>query len=176
MNKSAKKKIKKDESSCLREVDLHFQNLENQFLGSKGNYAFFLTLAFFGVMGLVWMIPFPQLDFLKKTNAQTFLNWGSFYIAIIIYLYLKLAPTLSYAVLFSIGIMSFLIVQLEYVERDGGPTVIMVCGVLALIGLAGLWLFSRKEKGFSAQLFWNLLTIGPIWLWSKVFDKLKIKY
>jgi len=176
MKKIAKKNENKDDNNIQREVDIQFKNLDNTFKGNKSVYAFFLTLAFFGVMGLVWMIPFPQLEFLKKMNAQTFLNWGSFYIAIIVYFYLKLAPTLSYAALFSIAIMSFFIVQLEYVERDGGPTVILVCSIIAIVGLLGLWVYAKKEKSVSGKDFWSLLTIGPIWLWSKVFDKLKIKY
>jgi len=176
MKKIAKKNENKDDNNIQREVDIQFKNLDNTFQGNKSVYAFFLTLAFFGVMGLVWMISFPQLEFLKKMNAQTFLNWGSFYIAIIVYFYLKLAPTLSYAALFSIAIMSFFIVQLEYVERDGGPTVILVCSIIAIVGLLGLWVYAKKEKSVSGKDFWSLLTIGPIWLWSKVFDKLKFKY
>ncbi|WP_149914948.1 DUF962 domain-containing protein [Sphingobacterium cavernae] len=176
MKKIAKKKENKDDNNIQREVDIQFKNLDNTFQGNKSLYAFFLTLAFFGVMGLVWMIPFPQLEFLKKMNAQTFLNWGSFYIAIIIYFYLKLAPTLSYAALFSIAIMSFFIVQLEYVERDGGPTVILICSIIAIVGLLGLWVYAKKEKSVTGKDFWSLITIGPIWLWSKVFDKLKFKY
>lgn len=172
----SKVNTKKKIAEVERVVDKHFSNLNNTFGGNKIVYALLLTLAFFGVMGLVWMIPFPQLDILKKMNAQTFLNWGSFYIAIIIYFYLKLAPTLSYAALFSISIMSFFIVQLEYVERDGGPTVILVCSIVALVGLLGLWFFAKKENQVSGKDFWSLLTIGPIWLWSKVFDKLKFKY
>lgn len=167
---------KKDKVEDKRPVDRYLQELDTNFLGNKGVYALFLTLAIFGIMGLVWMIPFPQLEFLKKMNAQTFLNWGSFFIAIIIYLYLKLAPTLSYAVLFSIAVMSFFIVQLEYIEKDGGPAVVLVCGIIALIGLLGLWLIGKKEKDFSGNKFWQLLSVGPIWLWSKIFDKLKIKY
>lgn len=176
MKKIAKKKENKDDNNIQREVDIQFKNLDNTFQGNKSLYAFFLTLAFFGVMGLVWMIPFPQFEFLKKMNAQTFLNWGSFYIAIIIYFYLKLAPTLSYAALFSIAIMSFFIVQLEYVERDGGPTVILICSIIAIVGLLGLWVYAKKEKSVTGKDFWSLITIGPIWLWSKVFDKLKFKY
>lgn len=166
----------KEIEEVIRPVDLYFKNLDQTFEGNKLIYTLFLVLAFFGIMGLVWMIPFPQLDFLKKNNAQTFLNWGSFYIAVIIYLYLKLAPTLSYAVLLSIAIMSFFIVQLEYVERDGGPTVVLVCGIISLIGLVGLWLYSKKDNNVSPKDFWSLLTIGPIWLWSKVFDRFKLKY
>lgn len=173
MNKSSKKSVKTEPK---RPVEVYFEELDKQILGSKLGYTFFITLAFFGVMGLVWMIPFPQLDFLQKMNAQTFLNWGSFYIAIIIYLYLKLAPTLSYAMLFSIGIMSFFIVQLEYVEKDGGPAVYLVSAIIAFVGLLGLWFMGKKEKEFSGKMFWQLLTLGPIWLWSKVFDKLKLKY
>lgn len=176
MKKIAKKKENKDDNNIQREVDIQFKNLDNTFQGNKSLYAFFLTLAFFGVMGLVWMIPFPQLEFLKKMNAQTFLNWGSFYIAIIVYFYLKLAPTLSYAALFSIAIMSFFIVRLEYVERDGGPTVILICSIIAIVGLLGLWVYAKKEKSVTGKDFWSLITIGPIWLWSKVFDKLKFKY
>ena len=173
MNKSKKRQYPLEPK---RPVELHFENLDKKFLGNKLNYSIFLLFTFFGIMGLVWMIPFPQFEILKKFNAQTFLNWGSFYIAIIIYFYLKLAPTLSYAALFSIAIMSFFIVQLEYIERDGGPTVVLVCSIMALVGLLGLWLFAKKENQITGKDFWNLLTIGPIWLWSKVFDKLKFKY
>lgn len=37
-------------------------------------------------------------------------------------------------------------VQLEYLERDGGPAVWLVCALLALIGLGGLFAITRKEK------------------------------
>ncbi|WP_313515772.1 hypothetical protein [Sphingobacterium sp.] len=174
MKKKANETNKKVEFS--RPVEKHFYELDQTYgAGNFALYAIFIFLAFFGIMGLIWMIPFPQLDFLVKMNAHTFLNWGSFFIAIVIYCYLKLAPTLSYAVLFTIGIMSYFIVQLEYVERDGGPTVILVCSIIAIIGLLGLFLSSNKVKKGNAS-FLNLLTIGPIWMWSKVFDRLKWKY
>lgn len=109
-------------------------------------------------------------------NAHTFLNWGSLFIAIVVYSYLKLAPTLSYAMLFCIGIMSFFIVQLEYVERDGGPSVVLVCSSIALVSLSVLFLLIRKEGSLGVKHLVKLLGIGPIWLWSKVFDKFKWKY
>ncbi|TDS17378.1 DUF962 domain-containing protein [Sphingobacterium paludis] len=161
-----------------RPVDRHFYEMDRQFTQvNKGAYALALGMAFFGALGLVWMIPFPQLAFLQKLNMQTFLNWGSFYIAVLIYLYLRLAPTLSYAMLFTIGIMSFFIVQLEYVERAGGLSVWFVSLLSLSIGVVGSYLLARKEAGaLSPQVFWRLLTLGPIWLWSKVFKKLTIKY
>lgn len=161
-----------------RPVDRHFYEMDVQFSqGNKFAYALCLALAFFGLMGLVWMIPFPRLAFLEEMKMHTFLNWGSFYIAVLIYLYLRLAPTLSYAMLFSIGIMSFFIVQLEHVERAGGPAVWLLSLVLLLVGVAGAWILTRKERQPLAPAdFWRLLSLGPIWLWSKVFVALKIKY
>lgn len=161
----------------IRPVDRYFAELDETFsTGNRVLYALFIALAFFGIMGLIWMIPFPQLDFLKRMNAHTFLNWGSFFIAIVIYLYLKLAATLSYAALFCISIMSYFIVQLEYVEKDGGPSVVLVSSIIALVSLVILFLLTKKEKEVSSKDFLKLLGLGPIWLWSKVFKKLKIKY
>ncbi|WP_140938477.1 hypothetical protein [Sphingobacterium lumbrici] len=161
-----------------RPVEKYFYELDNTFAsGNKRLYAVCLAFPFFGVMGLIWMVPFPQFDFLVKLNMHTFLNWGSFFIAITIYLYLKLSPTLSYAILFSIAAMSFFIVQLEYVERDGGPSVVLVCTLISVISLLALWVLAKREsKPVNGNDFIKLLTVGPIWLWSKVFDKLKIKY
>src|SRR5690606_6070987 len=109
-----------------RPVDRYCYELDQTFVYAKpALYAPLLTPAFFGVMVLIWMVPPRQFDSLVRMNAHTFLNWGSFYIAISVYCYLKLAPTLSYIVLLIIGVMCFFIVQLEYVERDGGPTVVL---------------------------------------------------
>jgi len=175
MKKKGNKSVQKPEFE--RPVEQYFYELDQAFTqGNQSLYALFLALAFFGIMGLIWMIPFPQLDFLVRMNAHTFLNWGSFFIAIVIYSYLKLAPTLSYIVLFCIAIMSFFIVQLEYVERDGGPSVVLVCTLIATISLIALWILAKKENRVDGRDFFKLLALGPIWLWSKVFEKLKWKY
>lgn len=175
MNKKSNKGVSNNPE--LRAIDKYFNTLDVQFgSGNKILYAIFLALAFFGIMGLIWMIPFPQFDFLVNMKMHTFLNWGSFFIAVVIYSYLKLAPTLSYAILFSIAIMSYFIVQLEYVERDGGPTVILVCSILTVISMLALYLLTKKERNITGKEFINFLTLGPVWLWSKLFQKLKVKY
>lgn len=175
MNKSKNKPSLKEKET--RKVDHYFAELDEYFTnGNKGLYALFLILAFFGTMGLIWMIPFPQFQFLIDLKMHTFLNWGSFFIAVVIYSYLKLAPTLSYAALFTISIMSYFIVQLEYVEKDGGPSVILVCSIIAILGFLGLVMLAKKEPRVHGKEFTRFLTIGPIWLWSKVFKKFNIKY
>ncbi len=172
-----KKVNSKQNEVIIRPVDKYFSKLDDTFnKGNKVVYAIFLALLFFGVMGLIWMIPFPQLQFLVNLKMHTFLNWGSFFIAIVIYCYLKIAPTLSYAALFSISIMSFFIVQLEYVEKDGGPSVVLVCSILAILGFIGLILLSRKENKVYGKELTQFITIGPIWLWSKVFKMIGLKY
>lgn len=176
MNKKPKKTV--GTRKFERPVDRIFYEMDQEFAtGNKIVYAIFIALTFFGIMGLIWMIPFPKLGFLVRMNMDTFLNWGSFYIALIIYLCLRLAPTLSYAMLFTIGMMSFCIVQLEYIERDGGPAVWLVCTLLTLVGIAGTILHAKKEPiEIPPATIGRLLTIGPIWLWSKIFAMLKIKY
>lgn len=160
-----------------RPVDQIFDQMDRVFLRfNKIVYAFFLLLAFFGVMGLIWMIPFPQFEFLVSLKMNTFLNWGSFFIAIVIYSYLRLAPTLSYAALFTISVMSYFIVQLEYVEQRGGASVVLVCGSLAFLGLLGLLVLVQNEKKVSVKDFLMLLGVGVIWLWSKIFNQIKLKY
>ncbi|MGO1244351.1 MAG: hypothetical protein ACTMH4_09730 [Sphingobacterium sp.] len=175
-----KKKVKYNTPEPVQErkIDQIFRMMDQRYVaGSLFFYFVNVALIFFGVMGLIWMIPFPQFDFLVSMEMHTFLNWGSFYIAIVIYLYLRMAPTLSYLILFTIGAMSFLIVQLEYLERDGGPQVWLVSLVSVLAGLTGVYLNSRKE---SPVLSWKemgtLITIGPIWCCSKVFKKFNMKY
>ncbi|ULT26092.1 hypothetical protein KUH03_03825 [Sphingobacterium sp. E70] len=143
-----KQKKKVQEVEPKRPVDTYFEELDANFQDPTNRIIqiIFLPLLFFGVMGCIWMIPFPQFEFLVKLNWHTFLNWGSFFIAIIIYFYLKLSATLSYAILFSIGAMSFFIVQLEYVQKNGGPAVIWVCLAIALLALVALFLGKGKEK------------------------------
>lgn len=166
-----------NKAAVVRPIDKYFEEL-NQTFGSlnKVLIALFLLLIFFGVMGVIWMIPFPQLQFLVDLKMHTFLNWGSFFIAIVIYLYLKLAPTLSYAMLFTISVMSFFIVQLEYVEKDGGPSVLLVCSLIAVIGFLGFFALAKKGIDVNGKKIVQLLTIGPVWLWSKVFEAIKLKY
>lgn len=162
-----------------RPVDQYFDHLDANFQDPTNRMIqiIFLPLFFFGLMGMIWMIPFPQFDFLVKLGWHTFLNWGSFFIAIVIYYYLKLSPTLSYAVLLCIGIMSYFIVQLEYIERDGGPGVLLVSTIITLISLLVLWVGKSKEKNtISFKQFWLFLTVGPIWLWHFAFQKIKLKY
>lgn len=171
-NKSKVKEPKFD-----RPIERYFFTLDHLFQGNRWLYALAVFALFFGVMGLVWMVPFPRLAFLERLEMQDYLNWGSVFIAVVVYSYLKLAPTLSYAMLFTIGVMSFFVVQLEYVERDGGASVISICAVIFLVALLGIYALSRRERDpITLNQLGMLATLGPIWLWSKVFERFGWKY
>lgn len=177
----AKTKTKQQKSQITpkREVDVYFETFAKQFQNPVNrviqNVA--IPVFSFAVLGLVWMIPFPEIGFLKKNGYDTFLNWGSFFIAGFIYYYLRLATTLSYAVLLTVGVFSFFIVRLEYVERAGGPAVWMVCALLLLMSVLVLYFGKRMEKKpVPFRVFLQMLVLGPIWLWHFVFKKLNIPY
>ena len=169
----------KTKNSAKREIDVYFERFANLFQHPVNRVLQYIAIPVFSfaVLGLVWMIPFPEIGFLKRSGYDTFLNWGSFFIAGIIYYYLRLATTLSYAVLLTIGVFSFFIVQLEYVEQAGGPAVWVVCSLLLMMSFLVLYLGKRMEKNHvSFRAFLQLLVLGPIWLWHFVFRKFNIPY
>src|SRR6478672_5049809 len=100
--------------SSTRKVDILFQQYSqsHQHLINKYIQWVCIPLFVFSIMGLVTAIPFPHLDFLGRYN--TYISWFSFLLAIMIYLYLKLSPVLSYFMLLITGVLYYFIIQLEY--------------------------------------------------------------
>jgi len=177
--KSGVKKQKSLQEEPKRPVDVYFDTFNRQYQHPVNRAIQWIALPVFafGILGLVWMIPFPEIGFLKKHGYDTFVNWGSFFIAGVVYYYLRLAPTLSYAMLLTIGVYSFFIVQLEYVEQAGGPAVWSVCACLLMASLLALYLGKNMEKvTVPFRGFLKFLLLGPIWLWHFVFKKLNIPY
>jgi hypothetical protein len=136
-----------------------------------------ILLFFWGVLGLIWMIPFPEIGFLKSWNLHLYLNWASFLIAFGIYYYLRIAPTLSYGVLLQLGIYSYLIVQIEYWYDRGGPQEWIVFLIISIIGFIIL-LFTKQKatKPISLGSSLELIGHGPLWVWHLVFKRLKLPF
>ncbi|WP_262246006.1 hypothetical protein [Parapedobacter soli] len=177
--KSGVKKKKKGQEVPKRPVEVYFDAFNQQYRHPVNRVIQWIAIPVFAfsILGLVWMVPFPEIALLKKYGYDTFLNWGSFFIAGVVYYYLRLAPTLSYAMFVTIGVYSFLIVQLEYVEQGGGPAVWSVCACLLMASLLALYLGKNMEKvAVPFRSFLKLLLLGPIWLWHFVFQKLRIPY
>jgi len=171
------KQKKKQTKMKKRPVDLLFEQYAkfHQHPTNKLIQFICVPLITFGITGLIWFLPFPHLSFLGQYNG--FVNWFTLIMAIVVYYYLRLAPTLSYAMLFSFGIFSFLIVQLEYWEKDGGPAPWLICALIFVLGCIGQFIGHKiegKKAAFLAEL--QFLLIGPIWLWHFVFNKFRIPY
>ena len=134
-----------------------------------------VPLIVFSIVGLVSAIPFPHIGFLGKYNM--YINWFSLLLAGTIYYYLKLSPILSYLMLFFFGICYYFVVQLEHLEKAGGPAlwqVTLVIFVLSWIGQVMGHKIEGKKPSFIDDL--KFLLIGPIWLLHFLLKKLKIRY
>ncbi|MEJ5962669.1 DUF962 domain-containing protein [Pedobacter immunditicola] len=134
-----------------------------------------VPLIVFSILGLVWAIPFPHLEFLGKYNG--FVNWASFLIAFSIYYYYRLSPVMSYFMLLSVFVMSFFIVQLEKVEASGGPALWVVCAVIFVLAWIGQFIGHKiegKKPSFLDDV--KFLLIGPIWLIHFICKKIGVRY
>ncbi len=126
------------------------------------------VLIMFGLLAFVWAIPFPHIPFLGKYNG--FVNWASFLIAGFVYYALKLSPVVSYVVLFFFFASSYLIIQLEYWQKAGGPALWLIGSGVLIIGII-FFILSTKNKD---QL--RLLLVSPFAAAAKLLASLKVKY
>lgn len=134
-----------------------------------------VPLIVFSLLGLVWAIPFPHLEFLGRYNG--YINWASFLIAFSVYYYYRLSPVMSYLMLLLIFGMSILIVQLEKVEAAGGPALWLVCLVIFVLAWIGQFIGHKiegKKPSFLEDV--KFLLIGPIWLLHFICKKVGLRY
>lgn len=128
-------------------------------------------LTSFGILGVIWSIPFPHLEFLGKFNG--FVNWASFLIAIAIYYYYTMSAVVSYGLLLFIFAFSALIVTLEKMHRlNGWPSMGLVSVVMLGIGIMLQQLATSKYNGRVNRF--ALLAYTPFFLMYTLFQKLKI--
>jgi uncharacterized membrane protein YGL010W len=159
-----------------REIDVLFAEYaaDRQHPSNRLIHWVCIPLILFSILGLAWSIPFPHLDFLGRYNG--FLNWASFLIAISGYYYYRLSAILSYMMLLLVFALSLIVVQFEKWELAGGPALWLVCTVVLLIAVAGLFL-GQKIEGRKRSFLSNvkLVLIGPIWLLEMFSMKIGLK-
>lgn len=134
-----------------------------------------VPLIVFSLLGLVWAIPFPHLDFLGRYNG--YVNWASFLLAFSIYYYYKLSPVLSYAIILVTFSFSAIIVSLENMEKAGGWPLWMVCLIIFILAWIGQFIGHKiegKKPSFLDDV--KFLLIGPLWLLHFIFKKAGIRY
>ena len=102
-----------------------------------------VPLIVFSLLGLVWQIPFPQLEFLGRYNA--FLNWASFVIAFSVYYYYTLSPILSYLMIGVVGLMSYFIVKIEYAYGLDSLTACLIYVAIFVLAWIGQFIGHKIE-------------------------------
>lgn len=169
-----KSKYMKEEK---REIDILFDKYSesHQNPNNKLIHWICVPLIVFSIIGLVSAIPFPYLGFLGKYNM--YINWFSIVLACSIYYYLKLSPILSYLMLFFFGFCYFFVVQLEHLEKAGGPALWQVSLAIFVFAWVGQFIghqIEGKKPSFLDDL--KFLLIGPLWLLHFLLKKLNIRY
>jgi uncharacterized membrane protein YGL010W len=135
-----------------------------------------VPLIAFGLLGIIWSVPFPHLDILGRYNG--FINWASFLIAFSLYSYYRLSPVLSYGILFMVFVFSAAIVGLEKLHTySSWPTQGQVCLGIFAIGLIIQFLGQKNErKALSLSGQFKILLNGPIWVMAALFKRLKLPF
>jgi uncharacterized membrane protein YGL010W len=174
--------MKKDKSRSIqaepkKQIDLLFDQYSDnyQIHTPKLFHWICIPLILFSILGLVWSIPFPHLDFMGRYNG--YVNWASFLIAFSIYYYYKLSPIMSYLMLIFVFILAMGVVQLEQWQANGGPALWLVCAVLFI----GSWIvqfIGHKIEGKKPSFLTDVkfLLIGPIWLMHFICLKTGLRY
>ncbi|WP_442590306.1 Mpo1 family 2-hydroxy fatty acid dioxygenase [Pedobacter sp. AW31-3R] len=174
MKKEQKSKVKAEPK---KEVDVLFDQYaeSHQHPSNKLIHWVCVPMIVFSLLGLIWTIPFPHLEFLGKFNG--FLNWASFVIAFAGYYYYRLSPILSYLMILFVFAAAGIIVQLEKWEASGGPAVWLVCAVVFVFAWIGQFIGHKiegKKPSFLQDV--KFLLIGPIWLFHFLCQKIGLKY
>lgn len=177
MKSTQNKKSSPATAAEKRPVDVYFdkyaeshQNPDNKLI-----HWICVPLIVFSLLGLVWAIPFPHINFLGRFNG--FFNWASFLIAFSVYYYYKLSPVLSYLMLLVVFGFSFGIIELDEWQKAGGPALWLVCLVIFVLAWAGQFIGHKiegKKPSFLDDL--KFLLIGPIWLLHFILKKFSIRY
>nr|WP_294895972.1 Mpo1-like protein [uncultured Pedobacter sp.] len=166
--------MKKEEK---RQIDILFDRYSESHQNPTNKLIHWICvpLIVFSIIGLLTAIPFPHIAFLGKYNM--YINWFSFVLAVSIYYYSTLSPILSYLMLFFFGICYFFVIQLEYLERGGGPALWQVSLAIFILAWIGQFVGHKiegKKPSFLDDL--RFLLIGPIWLLHFVLKKLNVRY
>ena len=122
-----------------------------------------------GMVGLLWSLPVPR-EFLAISPV---LNWGSaFLLATVVYYFIISMPLAIGMLPFLAGVIAC---QVWLEHSDYSP--LRAAGGLTLASMVGLYLGRHTARGFRAVLEdVQLLMIAPIWVLSKLYRKMGIRF
>jgi uncharacterized membrane protein YGL010W len=160
-----------------RPVDIYFDkyNASHQNPTNKLIHWVCIPLTVFSVLGLFWAIPFPYIKFLGQYNG--YFNWASFAIAAAMYYYYRLSPVLSYLMLLLLFSFTYGIMELDTLQKTGGPALWLVCSIIFVLAMVGQYIgqqIESRKPSFLDDL--KSIAIAPVWLAICVFKKFNMRY
>lgn len=121
------------------------------------------------LVGLLWSLPVPQ----ALREISPLLNWGTLLLAASVIYYFAVSWPLALGMMLFVGAVTLAILWLE---RLPWPLWI-VCIALFVVAWIGQFIghhYEGKRPSFLADV--RFLMIGPLWLLSFIYRKLRIPY
>lgn len=121
------------------------------------------------LIGLLWSLPVPA----SWREMSPLLNWGSMFLAASVLYYLAMSWSLALGMALFVGLVVLSIVGLQNLPWP----LWSVCLTLFVVAWIGQFVGHRYE-GRRPSFFKDIqfLMIGPLWLLSFVYRKLRIPY
>ncbi len=160
-----------------RPVDIYFDKYQESHNNQINEIIHWICvpLIIFSLLGLIWNIPFPHLEFLGHYNG--FFNWASILIAFVLYYYFTLSPLLAFLMVWVLAIMAYIIVQIELFTGLGSSIAYIIYAVIFVTAWIGQFIGHKiegKKPSFLDDL--RFLLIGPIWLLHFICLKFGLRY
>lgn len=166
-----------EQNSRPKQVDVYFDKYAESHQNPKNELIHWICvpLIVFSLVGLMWSIPFPYLNFLGGLNG--YVSWAWFLIAFAVYYYFKLSPVLAGFMLLLILVFMYAIIALLNWQHTGGPMLWQSCLAIFVLSWVGQFI-GHKIEGKKPSFFDDIkfLLIGPIWLMHFVLMRFGIRY
>ncbi|MEL7003989.1 MAG: Mpo1-like protein [Bacteroidota bacterium] len=133
-----------------------------------------VPLIFFSIVGLIWSIPHGTLAQVLGNPNNTFLNWATATIAIVLIYYFTLSlPLMGGMAIFSLGCLYLA----NFIEQlNIAPLWAISIGIFALAWIGQFYGHKVEGKKPSFLKDVQFLLIGPAWLMHFIYKKIGIPY
>jgi uncharacterized membrane protein YGL010W len=121
------------------------------------------------LIGLLWSLPVPQ----AMRALSPLVNWGTLVLALGVLYYLRLSVSLAIGMLVFVTLVTLAVLGLERLPWS----LWAVCLALFVVAWIGQFIghyYEGKRPSFFKDV--QFLMIGPLWLLSFVYRKLRIPY
>lgn len=121
------------------------------------------------LIGLLWSIPVPQ----AMRNVSPLVNWGTLVLALGVLYYLRMSLSLALGILAFVVLVALCIMALQNLPWS----LWAICLALFVVAWIGQFIghhYEGKRPSFFKDL--QFLMIGPLWLLSFIYRKLRIPY